>query len=132
MGKADHLAKYQFKPGQRGGPGRRPGQRNWLTELALQALGDDFAIHGKSVIEKVRTEEPTNYLRIIASLMPRQLSVERVNPLDHIDDADLEAIEQLLRERHAKTVRQLQKLNGTVIDAEPVTPADERPADCKT
>jgi hypothetical protein len=33
-----------------GGPGRPPGMRNKLTEIALRALGDDFAVHGSAVI----------------------------------------------------------------------------------
>ena len=34
--------------GHQGGPGRPKGKRNYLTEVVLQAFGDDFALYGKS------------------------------------------------------------------------------------
>jgi tRNA isopentenyl-2-thiomethyl-A-37 hydroxylase MiaE len=95
--------------------------RNRLSELALQALGDDFAIHGAAVIERVRTEEPTNYLRIVASLMPRQLSVERISPLSDFSDDEINELEKILRSRQAKLVKQMEKLeqqSGAVLELE--------------
>jgi hypothetical protein len=42
----------------------------------LQALADDFEAHGKGVVEKVRTERPQDYLKIVASVMPKRMEVE--------------------------------------------------------
>jgi hypothetical protein len=75
-----------FKPGCAPGPGRPPGMRNRLTEIALQALGDDFAEHGAAVIEQVRRERPHHYLSVVASLLPRQVQMEKLSPFSDITD----------------------------------------------
>ena len=49
-----------FKPGNRLG-GRPLGSRNRLSEIALQALGEDIAEHGAETIERVRREKPHVY-----------------------------------------------------------------------
>ena len=100
--------KTAFQPGCKPGPGRPKGQRNRLTEIALQALGDDFAEHGKAVIEQVRRERPHHYLSIVASLLPRQLQVERSSPFSDISDEELQQIEELLTASRAKLVQQLE------------------------
>ena len=70
----------QFQPGNPGG-GRPMGSRNKLSEAALKALADDFSEHGKATIEEVRRTRPHTYLAIVASLMPKQMTVERLSPL---------------------------------------------------
>ena len=56
------------------------GSRNKLSDAFLQALADDFEAHGKGVVEKVRTERPQDYLKIVASVMPKRMEVEDVGP----------------------------------------------------
>ena len=60
--------------------GRPKGSRNKLSDAFLQALADDFEAHGKGVVEKVRTERPQDYLKIVASVMPKRMEVEDVGP----------------------------------------------------
>jgi len=36
--------------------------------------------HGKGVVDKVRTERPQDYLKIVASVMPKRMEVEDVGP----------------------------------------------------
>jgi hypothetical protein len=110
----------QFKPGNPGGPGRQLGSRNRLSEVALRALGDDFAVHGTAVIEKVRTEEPGLYLRIVCSLLPRQLQVERL-PLSDISDDELAELHEHLKALRAKTVQRIKQLEHARPAADPVT-----------
>ena len=45
----------QFVKGWGGGPGRPAGQRNRLTETVTTFLSEDFELHGREVIEAVRT-----------------------------------------------------------------------------
>ncbi len=103
----------QFVAGWRGGPGRPLGARSKFSELAIAALGADFAEHGASVIEEVRKTKPHHYLSIVASLLPRQLSVERASPFADLTDEEMMQLEELLSAMRAKTVRKLEQHNGT-------------------
>jgi hypothetical protein len=70
-----------WKKGQSGNPaGRAVGSRSKLSEKFIQALHDDFAEHGPSVIERVRAKQPGIYLKVVASLLPREFNV-RSEPL---------------------------------------------------
>jgi hypothetical protein len=99
----------QFVAGWIGGPGRPRGARSRLSEVALQALGDDFNEHGVAVIEEVRKTKPHVYLELIVRLLPRQLHVERTSPLGELSDAELEELEAFLASSRAQLV---QKING--------------------
>jgi hypothetical protein len=66
----------QFKVGNPGGPGRPVGSRNKLSEYFLYELADHFEIHGKEAIVRVCQDSPGEYLRIIASLTPKNLELE--------------------------------------------------------
>lgn len=68
---------WLFQPGQSGNPaGRKLGSRNKLGEDFISALHDDFAQHGASVIKKVRTKRPHEYLKVVASVLPKQLEIK--------------------------------------------------------
>ena len=81
--RADHLTR--FKPGN---PGRPKGSRNKLAEAFTQALHDDFMEHGETVIATVRAEKPDQYLKVIASLVPKDVNLN-VNNMDEMTDAEL-------------------------------------------
>ena len=67
----------QFKPGKSGNPHGRPvGSKNKLSEDFLQALTENFAKHGKQAIDRVVKDEPAQYLKIIAGLMPKELLLQ--------------------------------------------------------
>jgi hypothetical protein len=77
----------EFKPGN---PGRPKGSRNKLGEHFFQALHDDFVEHGVKAIEAVRVEDPGTYVKVVASLMPKEFKVER--PAEELSDSDLAAL----------------------------------------
>ncbi len=88
----------QFKPGQSGNPGGRPnGARHRLTTGFLYALADDFEKHGAKAITNARNEDPMGYVKVCASLMPKQ--IEQTAPLDDLNDTELLAAIALLRSR---------------------------------
>ena len=71
-----------YKPGQSGNPAGRPkGSRNKLGEAFIQAMHADFVEHGAAVIETVRREKPDQYLKVVASILPKELNVNVTNDL---------------------------------------------------
>jgi hypothetical protein len=56
-------------------------------------LADDFDTHGTDVIAKVRESRPHEYLRVIASALPKRLETEPDNrPLELLSDEELTRI----------------------------------------
>ena len=101
---------WQFKPGQIANPKGRPkGSRNKLGEDFVSALQEDFQLHGKKVIVEVRTDRPADYLKIIASILPKQLEIKE-GSFDGISDEQLAALVMAARsalgiiEGHAERV----------------------------
>lgn len=79
----------RFVPGVSGNPAGKPkGARTKLGEMFLEAMRDDFEVHGVEAITKVREERPQDYLRVIASLMPKDLNLN-INNLDAATDDEL-------------------------------------------
>lgn len=48
----------------------------------------DWEENGKAVIEAVRVEKPDQYLKVVASILPKELNV-KVNELDDLTDEQL-------------------------------------------
>jgi hypothetical protein len=86
-----------FRPGQSGNPiGRKRGSRNKISEDFLSALADDFSQHGASIIAKVRKTRPHEYLKIVASVIPRELDVKP--PPASVEDLTIDELTELIRE----------------------------------
>lgn len=70
----------QFKPGNLANPGGKPVKsRNRLQGAFLRALADDFEEHGPAALVAMRKEKPSDYIRVVASLMPKELEVMRLS-----------------------------------------------------
>lgn len=78
---SDNLKAHHFQPGNPGGPGRPKGARAKLGELFLNAMLDDFGAHGIDAIIKAREEKPSDYVRTIANLLPKEMTGENGEPL---------------------------------------------------
>lgn len=83
----------------KGGPspnpgGKTKGLRNRFSEAFVKALCEDFEGHGVETIERVRLEDPTNYVKVCVALMPKEVKV--TSETDELTDDQLrERINQL-------------------------------------
>ena len=80
---------HLWKPGTSGNPGGRPrGSRNKLSEDFVAALYDDFQEHGSAAIAACRAAKPDVYVRVIAGLLPKDMTF-KVQQLDDLTDDQL-------------------------------------------
>jgi len=97
-GKADDPRSVSwFKPGNNANPKGRPkGSRNVLGEDFISALQADFKEHGPSAVETVRKERPQDYLKVIASILPKEVNVNKT-ALQELSDDELAGILDAVR-----------------------------------
>lgn len=81
--------KPAWAPGQSGNPAGRPkGARNKLGEAFIEDLLHSWEAQGPAVIQRVIEEKPDQYLKVVASLMPKDLNVN-LNQMDEMTDEQL-------------------------------------------
>ncbi len=88
---ADRNARGQFLVGHTGIGGRPRGARNKLGEAFLHDLHADWEKHGRSVIERVRRDDPSTYLRVMASIVRPASEPEAEDPFASMTFAELKA-----------------------------------------
>jgi hypothetical protein len=65
-----------FEKGVSGNPAGRPkGSRNKLSEEFLSVLCADFEEHGAAAIVTMRKNDPGNYVKVVAGLVPKDMNV---------------------------------------------------------
>ncbi|OAP35817.1 hypothetical protein AU381_16660 [Sinorhizobium glycinis] len=74
------------------GPARWRGQ---LGSTFLDAVRADFAAHGVGVIARIRAEKPETYLKLVASLLPKDLNAAAGGMDELSDDQLIERIRTL-------------------------------------
>ena len=78
---------------------------------------DDFKVHGRVAIAAVREKDPSTYVKVIAQLLPREVTPTR--PLESMSDDELiEAIAILKSQIKAAIIE------GESADAAPVLQPD--------
>lgn len=80
----------RFLTGNIGG-GRPKGSRNKLGEEFIRDLHADWQQNGPAVIQAVRAEKPAEYLKVVASLLPKQVEIKE-GIFDGISDEELAAL----------------------------------------
>lgn len=97
---------WQVKPGQVLNPRGRPkGSRNKLGEQFVSALQADFEANGEKVIETVRVERPHEYLKVVASILPKEVKVTTTQVEELSDDelaAGIAALQSIIAAQAAR------------------------------
>lgn len=80
----------QWKAGSSPNPGGKPVRaRNKINAAFLNALIEEFDKSGKKAIKECAENDPSTFVRVCASLLPKEIEISR--PLDDIPDEQLDA-----------------------------------------
>ena len=78
---------FAWKPGQSGNPAGRPkGARHKLGEAFIEALHVSFQEQGADAIQRVIDDKPEQYLKVIASLLPKDINLNITDEIELTDD----------------------------------------------
>ncbi len=67
----------QFIKGYKGGPGRKPGSRNAISEDFLRSLHAEWQRSGDAALADVAKNRPDIFCRIVAGLLPREVDIDQ-------------------------------------------------------
>jgi hypothetical protein len=98
--------------------GRPRGVKNKLSHAFLEALHKDFEEHGEEAIRKCRIERPSEYVKIVAGLMPKELEITN-NTLTEIGDDELTGFIEYCRLQLAGRIGSIEGREAETVDAEP-------------
>lgn len=77
-----------WKPGQSGNAGgRSKGSKDKLQQSFVRALATSFELKGVAAIDEVIKKDPAQYLKLIASILPKELEIRNIN--DDLTDEQL-------------------------------------------
>ena len=95
------VEKYlnHWKPGESGNPAGKPkGSRTKLRDQFYEDILTDWQEGGREAIQRFRNERPHDYVKVVASVLPKEVNV-KVNELEELSDAQLGAqLNALVRE----------------------------------
>ena len=82
---------HLWKTGQSGNPlGRPKGSKNKISEKFLENLYENWERQGANALDKAAENEPMQYVKMVASLVPRELMKET-----SINISFIEALKQI-------------------------------------
>jgi hypothetical protein len=79
-----------FVKGKKGGPGRPKGSRNRLGEAFLADIADDWEQNGVAAIQSMRIDRPHEYVRVVASILPKEINLT-IDPMEEMTDDELDS-----------------------------------------
>jgi sugar phosphate isomerase/epimerase len=96
--------------------GRPAGSRNRLQSKFLFELAEDFEKHGADAIKLCRLEQPATYVKIIASLMPRELEVTAHSVERDLSDEEIAATLEKIRAWRVAAIESAEAIPMKLID----------------
>lgn len=88
---------HLFKPGQSGNPlGRPQGARSKFSEAACADALADWTANGATTLERVRLTDPSTYLRVLFSIIPKDIAVSIENRTGPMDSAEMQMMRRLV------------------------------------
>ncbi len=108
--------------------GRPKGSKHKLQEGLLRKLAKDFDRYGAEAIAKTREKSPAEYLRIIASLMPKNVTLTQ-----DASDTFLDALRlmQAMRKPEAEIPHPDQMQSSKVVNVVDLDPETGQPIENK-
>jgi hypothetical protein len=79
----------RFLPGNNGGPGRPLGARNKLAEAFLGDVLTEWQTHGAQAIIDMREKNPGDFCKMVASLCPKEMTLNLTDNLSELSDDEL-------------------------------------------
>jgi hypothetical protein len=101
----------KFQPGNNASQGRggRPlGSRTKLCKAMLEDLAADWREGGAAAIKMMRIERPAEYVRVMCSILPKEMLFE-TGTVSELADDEIDQMIEMLRQR-ALAARQEQAL----------------------
>ena len=92
---AQHLNEFKWKKGKSGNPKGRPkGSRNAFSEAFIKDFMEIWEDKGSEALTEVATEDPSTFLRVAASLIPKEFTVSKSDEtfdrfIEGLDDGEL-------------------------------------------
>ena len=95
------ITNHLWKSGQSGNPlGRPKGSKNKISEKFLENLYENWERHGVKALDKAAEIDPMQYVKMVASLVPRELMKETsinisfIEALKQINQSEKELLNQ--------------------------------------
>jgi hypothetical protein len=92
-----------FEKGRPKTGGRAKGARNKISTAFLEALAADFEQHGEAAIKSMRVEKPAEYVKVIASILPKEFEITE-SPLTELKDDELDWLIDYAKRRLADRI----------------------------
>jgi len=85
-----------FLPGRAKTGGRIKGSRNKISEAFLKDLAAEWEASGPDALNIMAKEEPGNFVKVVAALLPKEFEINH-NQLADLNDDELETLINDLR-----------------------------------
>ncbi len=119
-----------WKPGQTGNPAGRPkGTKDAINKAFVDDVTKDWRECGKEALERARKERPAEYVRMVASLLPKDQNLRVESSTDSLfcqilDSMNAGPVDDEIRTENTRLKEQIAALKGEAPRDDPDVTAD--------